>query len=391
MLKQILIDELVPGMFVHAIARQNTEVHAAIKKAGLVPNAEVIRLLRERGVLEVVIDTERSQFGPGAVSAEQAQTEREPPVKAPFAEEMARAQVLYSEARSLQQKALNDLISGKTVEIATFEQITGNFIDSVFRNHDALVCLTRIREKDAYLLEHSINVSILMAVFCKHLRCERATMEEVCLGALMHDLGKVRIDEAVLHKPGKLTEDEFELMKKHVLFSRDILTETSSKVPRRTMEVVMQHHEKLDGHGYPFGLHADKITRFGRMMSIVDIYDALTADRCYKRGMVPNAALGILQSLAPHQLDGDLVLEFIRCMSIYPVGTLVKLESGKLGIVAETNPNELTKPKVKVFYHTRYKRHIDVEYIDLASPRCSEKIASCEKPSAHNIDIAKYF
>lgn len=390
MLKQIPITELKAGMYVHAIARQNTDKHDAIKRAGLVPSDELVKLLRERGVLEVIIDTDKgknSDYQPpeAAPAAKPAST------KVPMAEEMVRAQALYSEARGLQQKALHDLVTGKPIEMKDFEKVTGSFIDSVFRNQDALACLTRIREKDAYLLEHSINVSILMAIFAKHLGIERKVMEEICLGALMHDLGKIRIPEEVLHKPGKLTDDEFELMKKHVTFSHDILLESAPTIPRRTVEVVIQHHEKLNGGGYPHGLSSDKISKYGRMISIVDIYDALTADRCYKRGMVPNAALGILQGLTPHQLDGDLVLEFIRCMSIYPVGTLVRLESGKLGIVIETNEKELTKPKVKVFYHTKYKRHIDVEYLDLAHPKCGDKIATCEKPSTHNIDIAKYF
>ncbi|GAA5215356.1 HD-GYP domain-containing protein [Corallincola platygyrae] len=396
MLKNIPIDSLCPGMYVDSIAKQAGGKHHNIKKAGRVPSERVIELMRAKGVLEVVIDTDKGDdivSEPASQEQSQQTATKKPDQHASttFSEEMVKAQKLYSEARSLQQKALDDIASGKPIEIKPMAELTDSFIDSVFRNQDALLCLTRIREKDSYLLEHSINVSILMAVFAKHLRLDRKVTDEICLGALLHDLGKIRIPEEVLHKPGKLTPEEFDLMKSHVVFSRDVVLESGVAIPKLTMEVIIQHHEKLNGQGYPYKLSSAKISKYGRMVSIVDIYDALTADRCYKRGMVPNAALGILKGLCPDQLDSDLVLEFIRCMSIYPVGTLVKLESEKLGIVIESNEKELTKPKVKVFYHTKYQRHIDVEFIDLADPKCNDKIASCEKPEAHKLDIQKYF
>lgn len=383
-------------MYVQAIAKRASGSRYNLKKPGHVNSEKVIDLLRQRGVLEVVVDLSKSKGN------EQSEPDKAPPSapasdfkdapgSASLEDEMGRATKLYTEARGLQQKALNDISAGKPIEVKPMEQMTEAFIDSVFRNQDALICLTRIREKDSYLLEHSINVSILMAVFCKHLGIERKITQQVCLGALMHDLGKIKIPEEVLHKPGRLTDDEFDLMKKHVVFSQDVILESGATIPKLTMEVVMQHHEKLNGGGYPYGLPADKISKYGRMVSIVDIYDALTADRCYKRGMVPNAALGILQGLTSDQLDQDLVYEFIRCMSLYPVGTLVKLESGKLGIVVEANEKHIAKPKVKVFYHTKYQRHIEVETVDLARPNANDAIASAEKPEAHKIDIQKYF
>ncbi|TAA46868.1 HD-GYP domain-containing protein [Corallincola spongiicola] len=395
MLKTISIDQLKAGMYVDGIAKQAGGKHHNIKKAGKVPSQSVVDLMRKKGVVEVVIDTDRGDDLPQSpVPAKQAKTtpdKAEQHGSASFADEMVKAEKLYTEARGLQQKALDDIAAGKTLEIKPMAELTGSFIDSVFRNQDALLCLTRIREKDSYLLEHSINVSILMAVFAKHLKLDRKITDQICLGALLHDLGKIKIAEEVLHKPGKLTAEEFQLMKNHVVYSRDVVIESGVEVPRLTMEVIIQHHEKLNGGGYPYKLTANKISKYGRMVSIVDIYDALTADRCYKRGMVPNAALGILKGLCPDQLDADLVLEFIRCMSIYPVGTLVKLESEKLGIVTKTNEKELTKPQVKVFYSVKYQHHIDVEFIDLADPKCNEKIASCEKPETHKLDIQKYF
>ncbi len=394
MRQTISIDELKPGMFLQALGKQKKGSHHSIKKPGLVPNEQVIELLRKKGVLEVIIERPDTPE-PVASSAErpdtQSSAESQGTEPCSFEQEMERAEKLYAEARWLQKKALSNIAEGMPVDVKPMEKMADSFIDSVFRNGDALTALTQIRQKDAYLLEHSINVSILMAIFCKYLQIPRKVMQQLCLGALMHDLGKIKIPEEVLHKPGKLTDDEFELMKKHVIFSRDVLDESGAELGPLVHEVVIQHHEKLNGKGYPYGLPADKISQYGRMVSIVDIYDALTADRCYKRGMMPNAALGILQGLTPDQLDAELVAKFIRCMSLYPVGTLVKLESERLGIVVQANEKEILKPKVKVFYSTKHKHHINVEIIDLAQPECNDKIASCEKPEKHNLDITKYF
>lgn len=254
---------------------------------------------------------------------------------------------MYTEAKSLQHLAFESIKANRKIEIGPFEDVAQGFIDSIFRNQDALACMTRIREKDAYLLEHSINVSVLMTIFAKHLHLEPEVIHQLATGALLHDIGKIKIQDEVLNKPGKFTEDEFNLMKNHALYSKEILEEAG--LSGLAVDIAAYHHERLDGKGYPFALSADQIPQHVRMIAIVDVYDALTAKRVYKDGMNPIQAFKIIKDDSPASFDTELVNQFIKCIGIYPIGTLVKLKSQKLGIVTRSNFQNPLQPWVKVF------------------------------------------
>lgn len=391
MIKNIPIKDLEVGMYVTAVTKQHGKI--SVKSKGWVKSQALLEQLIKKGIDEVEIDTDKTlkQAQPEDKESKTAEAQQTIPYKTtPVNQEIKRADKLYKQAKSLQSKILRDISIGHEIELEPAQELTSQLIDSIFRNQDALSCISRIREKDAYLMEHSLNVSILISMFAKHLKMPRETIETLALGAFLHDIGKILIPDEILHKPGKLTEAEFEIMKSHVTQGVTALKAVKG-ISQEVINIVIQHHEKLDGKGYPNGLTGDQIDQAGRMITIVDIYDAMTAERVYKKGMSPSAALKIMLGLTPNSLDSALLQQFIKCVGVHPVGSLVQLTSGKLAIVTESNPSNPLCPIVKVFYHTKYQRHSEIKDIDLAKPNCGESIEKSVKPEEFNIDLHRFF
>lgn len=396
MIKKIAIKNLAPGMFVHSVTKQRGQFK--IKNQGWVRTSDSISQLINAGILEIEIDTDKTlpddnQDSTSSTTDEHSQTQKQryDPTQhsVSVSSEIGKAEKLYTEAKALQEKAIESIKAGKTVEIGPFEEVANGFIDSVFRNQDALACMTRIREKDAYLLEHSINVSVLMTIFAKHLHIERDIMHQMATGALLHDIGKIKIQDGILNKPGKFTDDEFIQMKDHARFSKEILEE--SGLSGVAVDIAAYHHERLDGLGYPFGLKGDDIPQHVRMIAIVDVYDALTAKRVYKDGMNPINAFKIIKDDTPNCFDTELVNQFIKCIGIHPVGTLVKLKSQKLGIVSQSNFDNPLKPWVKTFYSAKHHHHTEVKDINLADKHNQDELESAIKPEDFAIDLMRFF
>ncbi|EEX30925.1 HD-domain protein [Vibrio coralliilyticus ATCC BAA-450] len=214
------------------------------------------------------------------------------------------------------------------------------------------------------------------------------TLKQLAIGGIIHDVGKIKVDDKVLHKPGKLTPEEFDHMKLHQVFAEEIIF-TVDGLGDISRDVCLMHHEKLDGNGYPKGLKGDEIPLHGRMSCIVDIYDALTADRCYKKGMSSAEAFKIILSLTPFHLDRDLVYKFINCIGVYPVGALVELNDGRVGIVWTSNADEPLKPEVKCFYSRKYKRFVDVSFVDIKNSQY--KIEKAIAPCNLEVDPTPFF
>lgn len=392
-MKIIPIDQLIPGMFVHSVTKQTGKIK--IKNQGWVKTQAGVQQLIKAGILEVEIDPDKTIVGlTRTATTEDIKTEpskqRDPWSTTHSVEkEMDKALKLYTEAKQLQTKAFTDIKAGNTIDIAPFKELASGFIDSVFRNQDALACITRMREKDTYLLEHSINVSILISIFAKHLGFERALIEELATGALLHDIGKIQIPDDILNKPGKLTDQEYKVIQDHARFSKEILEQAG--LQGIAVDIAGFHHERLDGTGYPFGKQANEISPYVRMASIVDVYDALTAERVYKAGMEPIKAFKILKDGCPDSFDGELLTKFIQCIGVHPVGTLVKLSSQKVGLVTKSNPSSPLKPQVKTFYNAKHAHYTQVQDIDLAHNRTQDSLESAIKPADFNIDLIRFF
>ncbi|CAM2803269.1 HD-GYP domain-containing protein [Pseudoalteromonas distincta] len=379
-------------MFVQSVTKQTGSIK--VTNQGWVKTLESIDKLKRAGILEVIIDPSKTLvdtvFEKDSITISLEKIKRDPWQKTVSSEqEMGKAKKLYDEAKTLQLKAFKDIEAGRNINIAPFRELAGGFMESVFRNQDALACLTQMRQKDAYLLEHSINVSILMSIFAKHLDIEKDIIIELTTGALLHDIGKIKIPDEVLNKPGRFTEAEFEVMKKHSLFSKEILEKAG--LTGVAVDIAGMHHERLDGKGYPFGKKGDEISQYVRMASIVDVYDALTAERVYKAGMEPIRAFKILKDGCPDSFDSVLLTKFIQCIGIHPVGTLVKLSSQKVGLVTESNPSKPLKPVVKTFYSAKHSRYTQIQNIDLSSKKTLDTLESAIKPKEYNIDLERFY
>ncbi|MGE6206388.1 HD-GYP domain-containing protein [Aeromonas media] len=385
----IPVNQLRPGMYVIAIASQTGAMEIA--QTGLVTNRQQVDVLIRRGVLTVKVDLARSKL-PGIAQvispspAHSAGSVR--PAGSGEGREL-KIRRLYQEARELQGKFIRHLKAGEPIDITPLAAVAEEMVDTMFTHGDAMLCLARIRAKDAYLMEHSMNVAILLANFGRYLGLDRSVLKELTLGGLLHDVGKIMTPDEVLNKPGKLTDEEFGVMRQHVVHSYDILSNTAGITPTM-LEVAANHHERLDGTGYPQRLKGDQLSLYTRMSGIVDVYDAVTADRVYKQGMQPTQAFRILLKGINQHFDAELVTKFIKCMGVYPVGTLVQLSNQRLAVVMQRNEQQPLKPVVKVIYHTTQRHYLEVQWLDLARNGGQESIESTVDPKEFGINLANF-
>ena len=394
MIKKIGIDQLLPGMFVHDLNCGWLD-HPFLKNKFYLRDEATIAKIRAIGVRELYIDTIRGADVFAArtqqeVSAdldrqmlEIASRQDDKPISAELSEEAARARRIHGEANRVVRNIMGDLRLGLQIEVDKLEPMVESMVDSVFRNQDALLPLARLKSHDSYTFEHSVGVCTLMTAFARNLGLPRDEIRELAMGALLHDVGKAKVPDEILNKPAKLSDAEFATMKSHVVQSIIILQHTP-KISATALEVAGQHHERYDGSGYPNHLKGEGITRHGQMAAIVDVYDAISSDRIYHKGMPPTQALKKLLEWSQHHFDPALVQAFIRAIGIYPTGSLVRLESGRLGVVVEQNEHNLLEPVVRVFYHAAKQYYIPPETIDLA--KVQDRVTGYENYEKWNID-----
>ncbi len=394
MIKKISIDQLKPGMFIHDLNCGWLD-HPFLKSKFHLRDAATIDKIRALGIRELYIDTikgadvfpARTQQEVSADLDRQlleiAGKKEDKPIAAELREEAARAKRLHGEANRIVRNLMGDIRLGQQIEVEKLEPMVEGMIDSIFRNQDALLPLARLKHHDSYTFEHCVGVSALMVTFARGLKLPREEIREIALGALLHDVGKARVPDDILNKPARLTDEEFQQMKSHVVQSVIILQNTPG-IGEAALQVAGQHHERFDGSGYPNRLQGEAISRFGQMAAIVDVYDAISSERVYHRGMEPTQALRKLLEWSDHHFDPALVQAFIRAIGIYPTGSLVRLESNRLGVVVEQHEDNLLEPVVRVFYHAGKHYYIPPEVVDLA--KSQDRISAFESYEKWNID-----
>jgi putative nucleotidyltransferase with HDIG domain len=272
---------------------------------------------------------------------------------------------------------------GKAVDAAGAQRLVDEISDSLARNASALISLARLKTADDYTYMHSVAVCAMMIALARQLGLDEAQTRSLGLAGLLHDLGKAVMPMEVLNKPGKLTEGEFAIMKSHPVKGHSILQQVG-KLDPVALEVCLHHHEKVDGSGYPHGLHGEAISLYAKMGAVCDVYDAITSNRPYKAGWDPAESLRKMAEWAEGHFDQRVFQAFVKSLGIYPIGSLVRLTSGRIGVVVEQTAKSLTMPRVKVFYSTRSSLRIPPEIVDLSAPGCVEKIAQREDPSQWN-------
>ncbi|GAB6042914.1 HD-GYP domain-containing protein [Endothiovibrio diazotrophicus] len=399
-IKKIATDRLRPGMYVHDLNCGWLD-HPFARSRFLIKDAKTIGVIAGHGIHEVYIDTHKGSDDldatPSEVVREELQHELDEVLAASHPEPVAAttspreerdiAATISREAAVLITGIMQDVRLGKQVEVERVTPVVDRMVSSIFRNHDAMLSLQRVRTRDQYTFEHSVSVAVLLVTFAKELGLPRETIQEIGLGAMLHDIGKIKVPDAILNKPGKLTDDEFTVMRKHVIYGAEIISESSGISPTAAA-VLAQHHERYDGTGYPRGLAGEKITRYGQMAAIVDVYDAITADRCYHKGQEPTAVLRKLLEWSQHHFNPTLVHQFIRCVGIYPVGTLVRMESDRLAVVVAAGEKGPLYPTVRAVYDARQKGFIPPVDINLSNPTHTgeDRIVAFAAPEEWGID-----
>lgn len=400
MIKRIPLSALKVGMY---ITDMNNDwiPHNNDKRRGVIRREETIEKIARLGVQHIYIDTTKGLDSGEGQPVDEVDRNNETllqkagglkPHLKPYSardEEIVIAKRIHTETQSLVGHLMQDVKLGKAIDLAPVHELAENLQGSVFRNPNAMACLGRIREKDNYLLEHSVNLSVLMSIFGKAMKHPPEVLQQTVVGALLHDIGKILTPDEILHKPGRLTPEEFEVMKQHALDSYKILAGTEG-IGELTLLTAGQHHERMDGSGYPGGLCGDEISIYGRMVAIADVYDAITSNRVYHSAMTPTQGLKKLLEWSGDHLDPELVRQFIRCIGIYPVGSLVLLESGRLGVVIEGNEEDQRLPVVRIMYHTRFRMPIKVETLNLAKPSAQDRIVRAVDPATYKIDIRHF-
>jgi putative nucleotidyltransferase with HDIG domain len=304
-----------------------------------------------------------------------------------FENEIRRASKLHHKGKAIQRQLKQAISHGSPVDLVLSKAFIGELVSSIKRNSDALLCMTKIRVKGSYSIEHGVNVAILLANLASRLDMTALEVQELALVGFLYDIGKTKVPDEILHKAGRLSDQEMVVMRNHVHAGITILQDMA--MPEHLIKTVSEHHEHLDGHGYPKGLRGDEISICGRMLGIVDSYDAITADRGYKAAVVSQKALQILHAQAPQKYDPHLIQQFVRSIGVYPVGSLVKLSSEKIAMVIKIQPSHLLKPVVKVFYSVRSKHYLSPVMLDLQkSQHCIKKAVLADE---FNLDFNRYF
>ena len=239
--------------------------------------------------------------------------------------------------------------NGKSTDkdIKDIGNIAEDMVDELIANRNVMLNMIDIKSFDDYTFFHSVNVAVLSIIVGIAINLNKNDLYKLAMGALLHDVGKVFINQDLLNKQGKLTDEEFEIMKSHSINGYRYI-KSNFDVPVKSYIAVLDHHEKYDGTGYPNNKVGENISLFGRIIAIADVYDALTSDRPYKKSSLPANVIEYIMGGPGTHFDFDLVNVFLKKVAAYPVGTCVELNNGVVGIVVENYSNSSTRPKIRV-------------------------------------------
>ena len=387
MLKRIAVEHLCTGMFVHEFCGSWME-HPFLRTRFLLTQPSDLERLRATTVRQVWIDTSKGADLPVEIvaakevasPADEADQQPAPQIKPiSTSKELHQAREIIGQTRETLKTMLQDIRLGHSPDLPASVQLVDEMTSSIKRNPHALISLVRLKTADNYTYMHCIAVGALMIGLARRMGLDDDSVRQAGLVGLLHDVGKTRVPLAVLNKPGPLDPQEWAIMKEHSQWGFEILKPLG--LDEAIADACLHHHEKVDGSGYPDGLKQGEISLLARMASICDVYDAITSDRPYKEGWQPAIALQRMAQWAPQQFDKSIFEQFVQTVGIYPLGSLVRLQSEHLAVVIDVSESRLLTPQVKRFYCLREQRRITPEIVDLATPIARNSITGREDPA----------
>ena len=390
MLKRISVVHLRVGMYLQEMCGSWMD-HPFWRNKFMVTDPQDVQRILDSNIREVWIDTSKGlDIEAGQAVAEVAaevahmlnDAARDGGIveQISMAEEVTRAAKIVTKAKDAVSSMFHEARMGKALDTADAMPLVEEISNSVMRNPGAVISLARLKTKDNYTYMHSVAVCALMVALARQLGLNEQQTKQAGMAGLLHDIGKMMIPMEILNKPGKLTDDEFQTIKRHPAEGHKMLLDGKG-VDDVALDVCLHHHEKVDGSGYPERLSGDQISLFARMGAICDVYDAITSNRPYKDGWDPAESLKKMAEWSKGQFDPMIFQAFIKSIGIYPIGSLVRLESGRLGVVVDQSPTSLLTPMVKVFFSTKSNLRIAPEVVGLSLKTSRDKIISREDPA----------
>ncbi len=393
MLKKISVDQLVLGMHIKEFCGSWMD-HPFWRTGFVLQSQRDLNAVLESAVKEMWIDSDlgkdiqKDQAPLGEVATEdefQEDLAKEKAVaaaqvkKVSAGEEFKRAAKICAKSKQAVASMFMEARMGRAINTQNARRMVEEVSASVTRSPGAIISLARLKTADDYTYMHSVAVCALMVSLAQQLGLSEEDVRFAGVAGLMHDMGKAHTPIDILNKPTKLTDAEFEIMKEHPVKGAMLLARAANS-DEKIVDVVRHHHEKMDGTGYPDQLKGDKISQLAKMCAICDVYDAITSNRPYKSAWDPAGSLSKMSEMVGHHLDATIFQAFVKSLGIYPMGSMVRLSSGRLGVVIAQSKKSLLTPHVKVFFSTRANTRIPPEIVDL-SLMLNEKIIARENPA----------
>lgn len=387
------VSELQTGMYVCDLDRPWVESTFLFQGFDIKTDEELVKLRQECKF--VYVDTEKSSGQPQPLKQSNSSVNNNQGMEfvdtvimdvndiydVSFEQDLKKSKSVHNKTLEYVEDVYSVLKKGGQLDVDSAKEVVSELVQHILTNPDAMVWLSQLKEKDEYTAVHSVNVCILSLTFARTLGLTEAELNILGLGALLIDIGKSKIPDDILKKTDALTENEFLLMKAHAFLGYAMLEEKKN-IPEEVLEIVLNHHERLNGEGYPNCRMGDEISRMTRIVSIVDVFDAMTSDRCYKDAFQAQHALNELYNMGPDELDQDLIEAFIKCIGIYPVGSIVTLNTGHTGVVVKLNEENRLKPTVGLVLNRKHEPYEKIKFLNLSS-------AVWQKSSGDKVEIER--
>jgi HD-GYP domain-containing protein (c-di-GMP phosphodiesterase class II) len=386
MIKKIAVQQARLGM--HLVKLEGAWVdHPFWKTRFVIDSTQDLQRLHDSGISECWIDTSLGLDVAAPPTALPLVTSPAPaqratpsppvpvvraPTSRPLEEELREAAAICQRGRTAVLAMFKEARMGRSVDAQACMPLVEEISASVSRNPGALVSLSRLKTRDDYSYMHSVAVCALMVAMARQQGMDDDACRQAGVAGLMHDIGKAVMPLELLQKPGRLSDGEMSIIRTHPERGYALLLEGQGVTPD-TLDVVLHHHERYDGKGYPHRLVGEGISKLARMGALCDVYDAITSNRPYKVGWDPAESIARMASWQG-QFDTQLLAVLVQSLGIYPTGSLVRLQSERLAVVVEQNPAALTSPRVKVFFSLRSQMQIEPVFVDLAAPSCQDRI-----------------